>query len=160
MTGLSVGDIVLCSQIVYRLLAAATIGRKNAHNDLKELETVLLAMDLALKYLQRVAMAISSRNTRLDRDSFDIQQNLGLMIHSCRQNLEALEEATLKYRDAVKVSNESHGRVARRAPQLAKLKSQWRRFMWDFRGKSLTQYRQKLETHVAALNLVLNTCIW
>ncbi|CAG8922772.1 unnamed protein product [Penicillium salamii] len=162
MASLSVGDVVLCSQIVYRLLAAATTGRKKAHNDLKELESVLLALNISLGHLQRVVLDISPQNAELDPDSFDIQQTLGFMIHSCRQNLQTLEEATLKYRDTVKVSSKNYGSETHRMPQLVELRSQWRSFIWDFRGKSLThlQYRQKLETHVAALNLVLNTCTW
>ncbi|KAJ5826796.1 hypothetical protein N7447_003559 [Penicillium robsamsonii] len=32
--------------------------------------------------------------------------------------------------------------------------------MWDLRGESLTQYRPKLESHLNAINLFLNTLIW
>ncbi|CAI7573731.1 unnamed protein product [Penicillium glandicola] len=37
---------------------------------------------------------------------------------------------------------------------------QWRRIMWDLRGESLGQYRRKLESHLDAINLLLNTLIW
>ncbi|KAJ5588429.1 hypothetical protein N7537_011107 [Penicillium hordei] len=40
------------------------------------------------------------------------------------------------------------------------VKTQWRRIMWDLRGESLSQYRRKLELHLDAINLFLNTLIW
>ena len=160
MTSPSIGDIVLCSQIAYRLLTAATIGRRDAPRDLRELDGVLLAMNCSLSHLHEVAAGISPQNMNLIPGIIDVQQNLGLMVRSCRQVLEDLEKSTVKYRDTIQdptsAESSDHPGTSRRA----KFRSQWRRFMWDLRGESLTRYRQKLETHIAAINLMLSTCIW
>lgn len=158
MANVSIGDIVLCSQIAYRLLTAATTGRKNAPRDLRELEHTLLALDCSLNYLQKASSVILSRN--INPPDADIQQHLGFMVRSCRQTLEDLERMTAKYRDIIKESTSCQSIASPGSTSLANLKIQWRRFMWDLRGESLTRYRQKLETHTAAINLMLNTCIW
>jgi hypothetical protein len=160
MTSISIGDIVLCSQIAYRLLTAATTGRKNAPREIRELEQTLLALNFSLTHLQKASAVILSRNTNLDPNAADIQQHLGFMVRSCRQTLEDLEQMTAKYRDTIKDSTAIQSIASPGYISIVKLKIQWRRFMWDLRGESLTRYRQKLETHTAAINLMLNTCIW
>jgi hypothetical protein len=160
MASLSIGDIVLCSQIAYRLLTAATTGRKNAPRDIRELEHTLLALNFLLTHLQKASAVILSRNTNLDPDAADIQKHLGVMVRSCRQTLEDLERMTAKYRDTMKDFTSIQSIDSPGYASIVTLKIQWRRFMWDLRGESLTRYRQKLETHSAAINLMLNTCIW
>ncbi|CAI7586349.1 unnamed protein product [Penicillium bialowiezense] len=162
MASLSVGDIILCTQIVYRLLTAATIGRKSALRDLRELESVLLGLSCSLDHLQNVTAVILSREANLspESDAINLQQSFGVMIHSCRKALEDLEQATAKYRDTIKEPSSTQTLGSTGPSRLVKIKSQWRSFMWDFRGESLTRYRQKLETHTAAINLMLNTFMW
>ena len=160
MASVSVGDIVLCTQIVCRLLAAATTGRKDATRDIRELDSVLLSLNLSLAQLCKAAAVISSRNNSLDPDAAHIQQDLGLMVGSCRQTLEDLERTTLKYRDILRLSTPSRDAGSFHTSPQFWFKLQWRRVMWDFKGESLTRYRKKLETHIEAINLMLNTCIW
>lgn len=160
MASISVGDIVLCSQIVYRLLAAATVGRRNAPRDIRELDNVLLALNLALDHLCKVAAVDSSQQNDTDPNAGDIQHNLRFMVQACRQTLEDLERTTSKYRDIMRNAESTNGPDSSLPSQLSRLKSQWRRVMWDLRGESFTSYRKKLETHTAAINLMLNTCIW
>ncbi|CAG8922770.1 unnamed protein product [Penicillium salamii] len=160
MASISVGDIVLCSQIAYRLLAAATVGRRDAPSDLRELSTVLLALNCSLTHLQNAVEIISSRSINADPETIAVQQNLGFMVVSCRKVLEDLERSTAKYRDAIEDPRSIQGCHTAGTSRIVKIKSQWRSFMWVFRGESLTRYRQKLETHTAAINLILNTCIW
>jgi hypothetical protein len=160
MANVSIGDIVLCSQIAYRLLTAATTGRKNAPRDIREFEHTLMALNFSLTHLQKASAMILSRNTNLDPNAADIQQHLGFMVRSCRQTLEDVERLTAKYRDTIKDSTSIQSIASPGYISIVKLKIQWRRFMWDLRGESLTRYRQKLETHTAAINLMLNTCIW
>ncbi|KAJ5361975.1 hypothetical protein N7541_002819 [Penicillium brevicompactum] len=160
MASLSVGDIVLCSQIVYRLLAAATVGRRDAPRDIRELDNVLLALNLSLDHLCKVAAVDSSQQNDMDPSAVDIRHNLKFMIQSCRQTLEDLERTTFKYREMMRTSRSTNRSSSSPVSQVSRLKSQWRRFMWDLRGESLASYRKKLETHTAAINLMLNTCIW
>lgn len=164
--GFSIGDIVLCSQIAYRLFTAATTGRKNAPRDLRELENVLLALNCSLSQLQRASIVILSRNSNTqDNDATDLSQQLGFMVRSCLQTLRHLESATDKYRATVTtpslVLHDGHRVNLPHSQQwTTQFKIQWRRIMWDLRGESLSQYRRKLESHLDAINLLLNTLIW
>ncbi|KAJ5771324.1 uncharacterized protein N7511_003375 [Penicillium nucicola] len=160
MASVSIGDIVLCSQIAYRLITAATSGRKNAPRDLTELNNTLLALSFSLAHLQKTCTGILSRNTTQETNARDIQEHLGLMVRSCRQTLEDLERMTAKYRDTIKDPTEISSSASPGSIYRAKVRIQWRRFMWDLREESLTRYRHKLETHTAAINLMLSTCIW
>lgn len=153
MASISIGDIVLCSQIACRILTAATTGRKNAPRDLRELDRALLALTFSLSHLQNVVEADNP-----NPNAVDILQNLGFMVHSCRTVLEDLERTTAKYRDIIKDPRATQSLDGSSATRF--VKSHWRRFMWDLRGESLTRHRRKLETHTAAINLILNTCIW
>ncbi|CAI7566125.1 unnamed protein product [Penicillium bialowiezense] len=159
MASVSVGDIVLCSQIIYRLLEATATGRKNALRDIGELDNVLLTLNLSLDRLCKVTADVTSRDTSLDPDAAYIKQNLGFMIRSCRQTLENLENSTSKYRDITKPSTPGRDVGSRVRYRLFRWKSQWRTVMWDFKGESLTSYRKKLETHTTAINVMLSTCL-
>lgn len=164
--GLSTGDIILCCQITHRLFTAVTTGRKNAPRDLRELQDTLFGLNCSLGHLQRASAVILARPTIVPGcDAGDIQKQVGFMIRSCRQTLEGLESATAKYRDAVDESSlvyQNRYTIAGIPVQqvTAQVKMQWRRFMWDFKGDSLSRYRRKLQSHTDAINLLLNTFIW
>lgn len=160
--GLSIGDIILCSQITYRLLAAATSGRKNAPIGLRELEDTLFGLNYSLSHLQRASNTVLSRS---NYDAGDIHRQLGFMIRSCRQTLETLEKATAKYRETAKkpvpMPQSYKGlKFCSQHKFTTQVKIQWRRFIWDLKGESLSRYRRKLESHTDAINLLLVTCIW
>ncbi|KAJ5493844.1 hypothetical protein N7463_009931 [Penicillium fimorum] len=164
--GFSVGDIILCSQITYRLFTAATTGRKNAPRDLRELESVLFGLNCSLTQLQRASIIILSRNSNtLDDDAANVAQQLRFMVRSCLQTLGHLERATDKYRATVAtpsllIHDVSTVNFFNSQQLTTQIKTQWRRIMWDLRGESLTQYRPKLESHLNTINLLLNTLIW
>lgn len=160
MASISVGDIVLCSQIIYRLFGATTTGRNNALRDISELDNVLLTLNLSLARLSKVTADVTSGDTSLDPDVVDVKQDMGFMIRSCRQTLENLEQTTSKYRDVTKPQIPGRDAGSPVRSRLFRWKSQWRRIVWDLRGESLTHYRRKLETHIEAINLMLSTCIW
>ena len=157
--GFSIGDIILCSQITYRLFVAATSGRRDAPRGLEELEGILFGLSCSLNHLQKSSMAVLSRS---NYEADEVQDQLGLMLYSCRRTLEDLENATAKYREAGKspVSTSNGHKRLRISSQVSQVKIQWRRFIWDLQGESLSRYRRKLQSHTDALNLLLGALIW
>jgi hypothetical protein len=159
--GLSIGDIILCSQITYRLLVAATSGRNDAPRRLRELEDILFGLNCSLSCLQNASLTVLSTS---NSDASNIHGQLSLMLHSCRRTLEELENATAKYREAEKCpvssSNDYKGPKLSSQKFVAHVKVQWRRFIWDLQGDSLSQYRYKLQSHTDSINLLLGTLIW
>lgn len=160
--GLSIGDIILCSQITYRLFDAATSGRKNAPRGLRELEGTLFGLKCSLGHLQRASTKILSSSYH---DARNVQEQLGYMIHSCHETLEALDKATAKYRDAAKeavptAKNRKNLDLPLQQEFTSRVKVQWRRFVWDLKGESFSQYQGKLQSHTNAITLLLSTLIW
>ena len=174
--GFSIGDIMLMSQLAYRLYTAVTSGRKGASRDLKELGDALFGLHCALNHLRQTAQVIDSRasSARLGPDAKQMRRNLDLMIDSCASTLNDLDDATKIHRDVEagetldqdgpdpwKPSSEAGSRrqrVIKRWRQ--QLKVQWNRVQWEFKGTSIDEYRQKLQAHTAAITIVLNTFIW
>jgi hypothetical protein len=98
--GVSIGDIILCTQIAYRIFTSVTKGRKQAPRDIKELEDVLFGLWCALGFLQREHEAVMVRATfRPDTVAAEMNQYLGYMIKSCQETLEELDNATANYRN-------------------------------------------------------------
>ena len=59
--GFSIGDIILLSQMAYRLYGAVTSGRRNASRVLEELQDVLFGLKCGLDHLAKVRDDISAR---------------------------------------------------------------------------------------------------
>ncbi|CAG8065495.1 unnamed protein product [Penicillium salamii] len=158
--GLSIGDIMLCSQIAHRLFVAATSGRKDAPRKLREFEHILFGLNFSLDHLQEACNAVLSRpNT----DASRLHTQLRIMLLSCRQTLEELESATAPYREAVDdpISTSIDPSNLRKSTHgiITHVKFQWRRFLWDFQGESLSQYRYRLQSHTDSINLILGSLI-
>jgi hypothetical protein len=163
--GFSVGDIILLSQLSYKLYASITKGRRGAGRDLKELEDVLFGLRCALDHLSKVAnnILVTTQNTG-DNASVDLREELNAMIDSCGSTLQDLDSMTQKYRDGTKPA-ESDGNDNRPKKMfLAQLKQNcsinWMKIRWDMERYSIQYYRDKLRSHADAINIVMNTFLW
>lgn len=163
--GFSVSDILLCAQIAHRIYSALTDGRKTAPRDLMELENVLFGLYCSLHHLHRATGTNFTRAVSKSNEEVFMKLQLRFMIGSCLQTLNELESVTRKYREA------AYDPLPRPSPQYAvasvhfshqfraQAKVQWRRFLWDLKGDSLCRYREKLQAHTEAINLLLGTFI-
>jgi hypothetical protein len=166
--GFSVGDIILCSQIAYRLFSAVTDGRKKASRDLKELEDSLFGLYCALNHLKRDHETILAKaSTSPGGNAGQVHTQLGYMITACLETLKELDKDTGEYRDAAPEASRpefgnqlSISAVPSSRPTKESLRTQWKRVLWDLRGESLSKYRSKLQSHTDAINLLLSTFIW
>ncbi|KAJ5633765.1 hypothetical protein N7528_001607 [Penicillium herquei] len=170
MSFLSVGDIIICTQIAYRLLQSVTQGRKKAPHEIQELENVLFGLYCALEFLQRQCEANTSRatsTTRPDNTTTRTNMQLAYMVKSCLDTLRELDNATAKYRDIA--DPPPHTAILPvstplKAPLLrlrVQVHTQWKRILWDLRGASYaTKYRQRIQSHTDSINLFLNTLTW
>lgn len=157
----SQGDIIAVGKISYRLYTAATTGGKDAPKDLHELGNALFSLNCALDHLVQAASDILNKagsQPSID-DAVATKKKLDQMISSCAATLTDLDEATKKHRevDANSQSATSPGMLQRLQK---KAKVQWNKMSWDLLGESLGAYRKKLESHTAAINMVLLTFIW
>ena len=163
--GFSVGDIILLSQLSYKLYASITTGRRAAGRDLKELEDVLFGLRCALDHLSKVAnnILVTTENSG-DNASVDMREKLNLMIGSCGSTLQDLDSVTQKYRDGAKPAESADIDNGSKKGSLARLKQNlcinWTKIRWDMERYSLQYYRDKLRSHADAINIVMNTFLW
>lgn len=146
------GDIILCAQIAHRLYTSMTKGRKQAPQDLQELQNALFGLCYALDTLKHENEAIAMRT------SSEHTIAINYMIQSCQETLHQLDNDTAQYREAIHDrQNPTWGPIT---PIRTQLKIQWKRLKWSFRGDTLTKYRSKLQTYTDSLNLLLSTFLW
>ncbi|OQE29736.1 hypothetical protein PENSTE_c002G05532 [Penicillium steckii] len=149
--GVSIGDIVVCLQLVHRVFSIVGKGRKNAPRDLKELQNALLGLSCVLELLKKEHEKVMSSQAA-PATTIQTSQFLGYLIHSCEEALHQLEDATEQYKEALDESGN--------ASYKDQLKIQWKRMLWSMRGDTLMQYRDKLRSHTDSINLLLNTSVW
>ena len=158
--GFSVGDIILLSQLSYKLYASITKGRRGAGRDLKELEDVLFSLRCALDHLSNVANNILATT----QNTGDMQEKLNSMIDSCGSTLQDLDSMTQKYRDGTKPTESEVNDNRRKKVFLARVKENcninWMKIRWDMERYSIQYYRDKLRSHADAINIVMNTFLW
>ncbi|EUC44955.1 hypothetical protein COCMIDRAFT_37284 [Bipolaris oryzae ATCC 44560] len=162
--GFSIGNIILLSQLAYSLYSSISSGRKAASRDLKELEDVLFSLKCALDHLGEASKDVLARPDRHGRTYF--KEKLDAMINACASTLKELEAMTEKYRSvetaAVENAATNKGKAKLRTLDDMKKSIQvnWHRVRWDYEKQSLQQYREKLESHTDAINLILTSMIW
>lgn len=163
--GFSIGDIILLSQLSYKLYASITTGRRGAGRDLKELEDVLFSLRCALDHLRTVAkdILVTAQNSG-DNALVDMRKKLDLMIDSCASTLQDLDTMTQKYRDGTKPTESGGNDNQSKKVLLARLKQNininWMKVRWDRERYSLQYYRDKLRSHADAINIVMNSYLW
>lgn len=88
------------------------------------------------------------------------KEKLDMMIESCASTLQGLDDVMKKYRTI-------ESQAAKGKTNLPKLKAMkksfqvnWHRVQWEYEKQSLQQYREKLRSHIDAINLVLSSVVW
>jgi hypothetical protein len=95
-----------------------------------------------------------------------MRTKLDQMVKNCANTLEDLDSATKKYREgAQQDKDEDYGSdkqssLTRTAKLKRRLASNITKVQWDMDKDTLKVYREKLQTHTDAINLVLNIFLW
>ena len=82
------------------------------------------------------------------------------MIGSCASTLQELDTVTKKYRDVEIQANKGKTKLRTLEDVKKSMKVNWQRVRWDREKQSLQQYREKLNSHTDAINLMLTSIIW
>jgi len=83
-----------------------------------------------------------------------------MMIGSCASTLQELDTVTKKYRDVEIQANKGKTKLRTLEDVKKSMKVNWQRVRWDREKQSLQQYREKLNSHTDAINLMLTSIIW
>lgn len=168
--GFDVGDIVLAAQLAYRLYNTLATDNRPA---VKELGNTLFGLRCALDHLSRQANEISGQTrSRGDQNAELMHGDLDTMIASCAATLTELDKLFAKYASKEEENDWSSPGVEKRAAilgagnsfSLSKLKNTVKigsmRLWWSKDSPLFIEYRQKLQSHADAINIVLTTFLW
>jgi hypothetical protein len=163
--GFSVGDIVLVSQLTYKLYGTITTGQKGAPSSFAELSDALFGLRCALDHLSHHVPKISSSTSLADRNTNKLLQDLDTMIGNCAATLEGLQAILIKYANSVPSAPATDvpvapGTVGKRQALKRNMAVTLSRVKWTTEEKSLAEIRSKLQSHTAAIDLVVNTFLW
>lgn len=169
--GFGIGDIVLTAQLAYRLYDTLATDNELAA---RELSNVLFSLRCSLDHLSRQANEIWARTSYPENQDPDrMHGDLDTMIASCAATLTGLEKLFAKYASKDGVNASPGSQVQTRAEIGAGDKSQFSlsrlkravkigstRIHWSKDSQLFTEYRERLQSHVDAINMVLTTFLW
>jgi len=144
--GAGVGDLIIVSQICFSLYQACTKGRKDAPAAVLTLANELWACSTALDQLS----AATSRPTGILQTP-EIREISTRMISGCRSSLEALQKLINKYEDINKEISSFN-----RYRWVHKWRIGIKKSRWMYEEEDIQRIRNRIETNVQALNLLLN----
>jgi hypothetical protein len=136
MTGIpSIGDLLLLSQLAWRIGCAFTAGRPSAPPEFHEVENELKTLTKSLDIL---AEALDDDNNILARGDDRVKVGVNKVLSHCGQCLEDLNVFVTKYQDVKRPASE----VSARGIQGAKtwkptLLENWRSVWWTTEGGSI-----------------------
>lgn len=169
--GFSVGDIILVGQLSYRLYDILSTDNGPAA---KELGNALFGVRCALDHLGRQATEISVQTSYDgDQTANEMHKNLDSMIASCAATLTEIENLFAKYASESQGSSSPGPPIPPRAVtstrdklrlSLSRLQNTVKtgsmRMRWSKDSQVFAEYRERLQSHADAINLVLTTFLW
>jgi len=163
--GFSVGDILLACQLSYKLYGTLNAGRKGASSSYAELSDALFGLRCALDHLSHYATKILSPPVLPDCNTSRLHQNLDTLIRNCAATLTSLQEILDKYADNVPNASATDvpmapGMIGKRQALKRTAAVTISRVKWTMEEKTLLEIRSKLQSHTAAIDLVINTFLW
>jgi hypothetical protein len=157
---LSIGDIIMLSQIAYSLARTFSSGRKSAPAEFQEVQNQLYTLGSALGFLAKHPKplndsGISGKEIVEEQKEADEQDDiLERMISNCRGTLSHLELLVDKYMEIDPNAKDPAQASLRRWQQ--DVKRNWKKIRWTIEGGDLDKLRKDLAVHINGLNLALS----
>ncbi|PWW75718.1 hypothetical protein C7212DRAFT_352069 [Tuber magnatum] len=161
-----IGDIVLLSQIAYKVGLAFTSGRKSAPKEFNEVENQLFALSNALDMLGEEVRTSGANPIASPEGDNEAAESLGAMIANCRTTVEGLKKIVQEYCPALgdegrpvagRTENDEETVKLQKRKWSKKLKDNWKKVAWTMEDGDLSTLREKLTLHVTAITLVVST---
>jgi hypothetical protein len=136
MTGIpSIGDVLLLSQLAWRIGCAFTTGRPSAPHEFHEVESELKTLT---KSLDLLAEALDDDNSILTRADDKVKVGVNQILFNCQQCLEDLGAFVSRYQEIKR----PEGEVGTRGIQGVKtwkpiLLKNWKSVWWTAEGGSI-----------------------
>ncbi|KAF2004457.1 hypothetical protein P154DRAFT_572117 [Amniculicola lignicola CBS 123094] len=148
----SIGDILMLSQLAWKIGRAFTAGRKGAPAEFLQVETEVNGLAKALKLLAETLFAESDDNVlqRADKHTID---GVGRILQSCRQTINDLESMTDQYQVIKKHRTPGGFAIERSWSDL--VLAQYKSMMWTTSHGTIHDLRTVLHIHRSTISLIM-----
>jgi hypothetical protein len=149
--GFGVGDIILVSQMSWRIWQACTTGRKSATGELRELESDLWGVSTGLERLASSMIAALGGQEHNQQGCSDLK----IPVDACKATLLEVDALLEKYRPSLAKAESDAGlkKWASRAKQ------SWRQVLWTNEKDTIVRLRARLCFHLQVLDTFANQSI-
>jgi hypothetical protein len=156
---LSVGDILMLSQLGWRIGRTFTAGRKDAPHEFLEIEAEVNGLSKSLKLLAEALFANPDDNILAQADD-ETRVGVEKLLNSCKQTLQDLDSLVSEYQITVKTNTMGGFTVERLWSPL--VLANYKTMVWTTEGGNIQTLKDILRTHRGTLTLTVqavNRCV-
>ena len=146
----SIGDILMLSQLAWRIGRAFTSGRAGAPTEFQEVENELQSLTTSLTLL---AEALDQDDSIISRADEKTKEGLDKILGSCRQTLENLDSFVSQYQEIKRLDGENNMATQRSWKRL--LVRNYKTICWTGEGGTIQALRNMLHMHVNSISLTM-----
>ncbi|MCJ1248125.1 hypothetical protein MMC30_005340 [Trapelia coarctata] len=146
----SIGDILMLSQLAWKIGCAFTAGRQGAPAQFQEVENELKSLTTAVTLL---AESLDEDGSLLARSDDKTREGLNKILGCCRQTLDDLDSFVNQYQE-IKRPDEAGGLATQRTWRSVLLRN-YKKIMWTTEGGGITSLRNMLAMHTSTISLTM-----
>ena len=146
----SIGDILMLSQLAWKIGCAFTAGRAGAPAQFHEVENELRSLTTAITLL---AESLDEDGSLLARSDERTREGLDKILSCCRQTLDDLDAFVSQYQE-IRRPDEAGGLATQRAWRSMLLRN-YKKIMWTTEGGDIQSLRNMLAMHTQSISLTL-----
>ncbi|MCJ1306878.1 hypothetical protein MMC25_000522 [Agyrium rufum] len=146
----SIGDILMLSQLAWKIGCAFTSGRAGAPAEFQEVENELKSLTNAITALAEALDEDSALVARADKKT---TEGLNKIVECCRQSLADLESFVERYQD-VRRPSETGGLIVQRSWKRI-LVQHYKTVWWTTEGGTIQSLRNMLLMHIQSISLTV-----
>ncbi|KAI9818418.1 MAG: hypothetical protein M1827_000477 [Pycnora praestabilis] len=147
---IQIGDVIMLSQLAWKIGCAFTSGRAGAPAEFQEVENELTGLTTSLTLLSE---ALDNDDGLLSRADEKTQLGIEKIIVSCKQSLQDLESFVNQYQDIKKTEGQGAKMTERAWKQL--LVKNYKKIKWTTEDGDIQALRNMLHMHVASISLTM-----
>ncbi|MCJ1400113.1 hypothetical protein MMC11_003316 [Xylographa trunciseda] len=146
----SIGDILMLSQLAWKIGCAFTAGQAGAPAQFQEVENELKSLTTAITLL---AESLDEDGSLLARADERTREGLDKILGCCRQTLNDLDSFVSQYQE-IRRFDEAGGLATQKSWRSVLLKN-YKKIMWTTEGGSIQSLRNMLAMHTQSISLTL-----
>lgn len=146
----SIGDVLMLSQLAWRIGRAFTSGRAGAPTEFQEVESELRSLTKSLTLL---AEALDHDDSVISRADEKTKEGLEKILECCRQTLETLDSFVSQYQEIKRPDGGINAATQRSWKRL--LIRNYKTICWTGEGGTIQALRNMLHMHVNSISLTM-----